>query len=63
MSKEFSSEITVGAPGVFEQVIPGASKVRKAREVTLLFLKHAIDAALFFKPLLDKFTALNKKAV
>jgi hypothetical protein len=62
MSKEFSFEITPGTPGVFKQVVPGAFKVRKAREVTLLFLKHAIGAPLFIKILLDKITALNKQA-
>jgi hypothetical protein len=44
--KEFSFEITVGAPGVFKQFVPGTFEVRMARKVA--FLKHAIDAALFF---------------
>jgi hypothetical protein len=34
MSKEFSFEIAIGAPGVFKPVVPGALEVRKARKVT-----------------------------
>ncbi len=60
MSKEFCFEITIGIPGVFEQVVPGSFEVRRARKVT--FFKHAIDAPLFFKILLDKITALNEQA-